>query len=109
MPSAAQAPLAAQHDPPGGAHGPALQADPVGHHAVQLAHGERVAPKEIVVESGQHRAYIAPPWKLIWYKDGRQSELFHLENDPLELHDRAEDEKTVLEGLSEKLHQWVDL
>ena len=69
--------------------------------------GERAMPEEIVVESGQHRAYIAPPWKLIWHKDGRQSELYHLENDPLELYDRAEAERSVVDELSEKLRQWV--
>jgi len=79
-----------------------------GDSLLKLARGERAAPKEIVVESGQHRAYIAPPWKLIWHKDGRPGELFHLENDPLELHDRAEDEKRVLDELSAKLRQWVD-
>jgi len=73
-----------------------------------LACGERRAPKEIVVESGQHRAYIAPPWKLIWHKDGRRSELFHLEDDPLELRNRAEEEKAVLQEMSEKLDQWVE-
>ena len=79
-----------------------------GESLIDLATGERAAPAEIVVESGQHRAYIAPPWKLVWYRDGRKSELYHLENDPLELHDRAEEEGSVLEALSGKLRQWVE-
>jgi arylsulfatase len=78
-----------------------------GRSLVDLARGERTAPGEIVVESGQHRAYIVPPWKLIWHKDGRQSELFHLENDPLELHDRAAEEPAVLAELTEALDGWV--
>ena len=79
-----------------------------GQSALDLARGGREAPSEIVVESGQHRAYIAPPWKLIWHRDERENELFHLENDPLELHDRAREEPAVLEELSEKLRQWVE-
>jgi arylsulfatase A-like enzyme len=73
-----------------------------------LTKEERPAPDEIVVESGQHRAYIAPPWKLIWHKDGHKSELFHLENDPLELHDRATEEPSVLAELTGKLSAWVE-
>lgn len=60
-----------------------------------------------IVESRQHRAYLAPPWKLIWHIDGKQ-ELFHLENDPLELNDRAGQEPAVREELSEKLWRWVE-
>jgi len=45
---------------------------------------------------------------LIWHKEGRKSELFHLENDPLELNDRAEEEKSVAAKLSEKLRGWID-
>jgi arylsulfatase len=78
-----------------------------GQSLLQLARGERAAPQEIVVESTGQRGYIAPPWKLIWYADGRPSELFHPQNDPLELHDRAAEEKAVLEELSAKLRQWV--
>lgn len=69
---------------------------------------QRISREEIVVESGAHRAYISPPWKLIWHKDGRKSELFHIHNDPLELHDRADEEKAILEELSEKLRCWVN-
>jgi len=79
-----------------------------GHSLLKLARGERAGKSEIVAETGQHRAYIAPPWKLIWHREGHKSELFHLKNDPLELNDRAEEEKAVLEGLSEKLRHWVD-
>jgi len=79
-----------------------------GDSLLAVALGQRTAKEEIVVESGQHRAYIAPPWKLIWHKDGRKSELFHLENDPLELHNRAEEEKAVTAEVSEKLRDWVD-
>ena len=75
-----------------------------GESLLTLARGERTGKSEIVVESGQHRAYIAPPWKLIWHKGGHKSELFHLQNDPLELNDRAEEEKAVLKELSEKLN-----
>ena len=74
----------------------------------KLSRGERQAPQEIVVESGEHRAYLAPPWKLIWYKDGRQSELFHLSNDPLELNDRANKERQTVGELEEKLRRWVE-
>ena len=66
------------------------------------------AADEIVVEAAQQRAYVAPPWKLIWHVDGRPSELFHLENDPLELHDLAASETAVRDALSEKLERWVD-
>lgn len=80
-----------------------------GNSVLKLARGERSAPDEIVVETSNQRAYIAPPWKLIWYKnDDKESELFNLENDPLELNNRADEEKTVLEELSEKLRNWVD-
>jgi arylsulfatase len=87
---------------------PDLPAGFDGQNVVRLANDEGAAPDEIVVESGQHRAYIAPPWKLIWHKDGRRSELFHLENDPLEIHDRAGEEGTVLAELAEKLDRWVE-
>jgi arylsulfatase A-like enzyme len=73
----------------------------------ELALGQRQAPQEIVVESGEHRAYMAPPWKLIWYKDGRQSELFQLRNDPLELYDRSQEVPTLVEELEGKLADWV--
>ena len=79
-----------------------------GNSLLPLVRGERTGRREIVVESGQHRAYIAPPWKLIWHKGGRKPELFHLENDPLELNDRAETDKAILEKLSEKLRRWAD-
>ena len=79
-----------------------------GDSLLALASGERTGKREIVVESGQHRAYIAPPWKLIWHRDGRKPELFHLKNDPLELNDRAGEEKAVVEALSVKLRRWVD-
>jgi len=79
-----------------------------GDSLLKLARGARKAPEEIVVESNQHRAYIAPPWKLIWYRNGQKSELFHLENDPLELNNRADEEKAVFEVLSEKLNNWIN-
>ena len=78
-----------------------------GDSLLKLVRGERTAPQEIVVESGEHRAYLSPPWKLIWYRHGRESELFHLGDDPLELNDRAEEEPEVLAELSEKLRLWV--
>ncbi len=74
----------------------------------QLALGQRQAPEEIIVESGEHRACIAPPWKLIWYRDGRRSELFHLQNDPLELNDRAMEEQTLVVELEAKLRLWLE-
>jgi arylsulfatase A-like enzyme len=73
-----------------------------------LVRGERTAPKEIVVETISDRAYIAPPWKLIWHKSGQPSELFHLENDPLELNDRAREQTDVVAQLEEKLRAWVE-
>ena len=79
-----------------------------GDSLLALARRERAAAEEIVVESGEHRAYIAPPWKLIWYKGGRKSELFHLKDDPLELNNRAEEEQVVLEELDDKLRHWVN-
>lgn len=79
-----------------------------GGSLLELARGGRQAPEEIVVESGEHRAYLAPPWKLIWYRDGRRSELFHLQNDPLELNDRALEERQVVEELEGKLRHWVE-
>lgn len=84
-----------------------LWREPDGASLSALARGERTTSDEIVVESGAHRAYLSPPWKLIWYRDGRKSELFHLENDPLELNDRAEEEQSVAKDLSEKLRHWV--
>lgn len=89
-------------------HMPEIPSKFDGASLLTLARGERTSRQEIVVESGQHRAYIVPPWKLIWHKDGRKRELFHVENDPLELNDRAQDEKAVLDELSEKLRHWVD-
>lgn len=79
-----------------------------GDSLLKLAHGERTAPDEIVAETHNQRAYISPPWKLIWYKNDQESELFHLENDTLELNDRADDEKIILEELSDKLQGWID-
>jgi len=73
-----------------------------------LVRGKRKGKQEIVVESGQHRAYITLPWKLIWHKGNHRHELFHLENDPLELNDRSEEEQSVLKELAEKLRGWVD-
>ena len=77
-----------------------------GDSLLGLARGERMAPDEIVVESGAHRAILSPPWKLIWHRNGER-ELFHLLQDPLELHDRAVDEVTVMEELTGKLRNWV--
>jgi len=78
-----------------------------GTSLLPLAEGKGKAREEIVVESGEHRAYISPPWKLIWHKNG-ELELFNITEDPLELYDRSKDEKAVLEELSEKLHLWVE-
>jgi arylsulfatase A-like enzyme len=77
-----------------------------GNSLLELAHGERTAPEEIVVESGAHRAILAPPWKLIWHRNGER-ELFNLHQDPLELHNRIADEGTVVDELTEVLRQWV--
>ena len=79
-----------------------------GESLLALVRGERKPQEEIVVESMAHRAYVAPPWKLIWYKDGRESELFHMENDPLELNDRAQEEREVAGDLTDRLRAWVD-
>jgi arylsulfatase len=89
-------------------HLPKLPTRLDGQSLLELARGERPAPQEIVVESGEHRAYLAPPWKLIWYKDERPSELFHLSNDPLELNDRANDEPQTAVELEERLIGWVE-
>jgi arylsulfatase A-like enzyme len=78
-----------------------------GASLLSLARGERTAPSEIVVESAGHRCYMSPPWKLIWYRDGRPSELFHLQNDPLELRDRAAEQPSVSQELLSKLEAWV--
>jgi hypothetical protein len=78
-----------------------------GASLLKLARGKRETPAEIVVESGHQRAYIAPPWKLIWYKNGRPSELFHLERDPLEVHDRAEEEEHLANEMAGKLERWI--
>ena len=72
-----------------------------------LAAGERQAPAEIVAEANGQRAYLAPPWKLIWYKGDRPAELFHLGNDPMEVNDRAADEPAVAAQLADKLRAWV--
>jgi arylsulfatase A-like enzyme len=74
----------------------------------ELIRGERAAPEEIVVESGAHRGYVSHPWKLIWYKEERPSELFNLENDPLEIHDRAAEAPAVRKELEGKLAAWVE-
>jgi len=79
-----------------------------GASLIDLATGKRNAPGEIVVETGEHRAFLAPPWKLIWYADGTPSELFHLVNDPLEINNRAADEPAIAKELAEKLQAWVD-
>jgi arylsulfatase A-like enzyme len=63
---------------------------------------------DIVVESGAHRAYISPPWKLIWHKDGSNSELYHLENDPLELNNKADVADDVVQQLTGRLRSWVE-
>ena len=73
-----------------------------------MARGEESTPSEIVVESNRCRAYLAPPWKLIWYKDGRESELFQLENDPLELNNRAAEERDTHAELTGKLSRWEE-
>ncbi|MFP4057383.1 MAG: sulfatase [Candidatus Brocadiia bacterium] len=73
-----------------------------------LARGERQAPREIVVECPGQRACIAPPWKLIASRDGSPAQLFHLANDPCELHDRAAEQRAVAEELEGKLRQWVE-
>jgi arylsulfatase A-like enzyme len=73
-----------------------------------LVRGERRSKDEIVVESIDHRAYVAPPWKLIWYKNGREPELFHMANDPLELNDRVQEDSKVAGGLADRLDDWVD-
>ncbi len=79
-----------------------------GQSLLTLARGEREGQGHIVAESGQHRAYLAPPWKLIWHKDGKAPELFHLENDPLEINNRASDMPSSTQTLSEKLQAWVN-
>ena len=78
-----------------------------GQSLIRVAQGQGSTPVEIVIESNNDRAYLAPPWKLIWHKDGRESELFHLENDPLELNDRADEERDTLAELTDKLRLWV--
>lgn len=85
---------------------PALPSQFDGRSLLSLAAGQREAPPEIVVESGEHRAYLAPPWKLVWHTNGRR-ELFHLQDDPLELFDRAAEEPHIGQALMEKLEQWV--
>jgi len=81
-----------------------------GDSLLTLARREHPGKSEIVVEGGRHRAYISPPWKLLWHgtNDAQERELFHLENDPLELNNRAGEEKALLEELSEKLRHWVE-
>jgi hypothetical protein len=74
---------------------------------IDLARGKRSAPEEIVVESGEHRAYLSPPWKLIWHKQDRPCELFHLDKDPLELNDRSASEKEKAAELQGKLKAWT--
>ena len=78
-----------------------------GQSLLSLVRGEREAREEIVVESEKYRAYISPPWKLIWSREGKV-ELFNLDEDPLELCDRSRDERAALEELSEKLRLWVE-
>jgi len=73
-----------------------------------LAEGNRAAADEIVVECTDGRAYIAPPWKLIWHSDGSASELFHLDNDPLELNDRSDHEPSKADELTDKLRGWLE-
>ncbi|MDF1515098.1 MAG: sulfatase-like hydrolase/transferase, partial [Anaerolineae bacterium] len=63
---------------------------------------------KIVVESGSHRALLSPPWKLIWHKDGTGYELFNLQNDPLELNDRTQQEIIIADQLKLHLHKWVE-
>ncbi|MFH1422965.1 MAG: sulfatase [Planctomycetota bacterium] len=79
-----------------------------GESLLALAEGKRGGRKEIVVETGEQRAYISPPWKLIWHKNGHSVELFNTANDPLELNDRSENEKETVNKLSEKLQDWVN-
>jgi len=88
-------------------HMPEISSSFDGASLRELAHNQRQTPQEIVVESGEHRAYLAPPWKLVWYRDRRRSELFHLQNDPLELHNRAMEEGDRVRELEAKLHDWV--
>ena len=87
---------------------PDVEAPFDGASLIALANGTREAPEEIVVECGRQRAYIAPPWKLLWHKDGSPPELFHLTNDPCEIHDRAGQERAVAEQMAGKLAAWVD-
>ena len=72
-----------------------------------LVRGEREGRSEMVVESLEDRVYLAPPWKLIWHKSGQRPELFHVDNDPLELNDRAAEQDTVVRDLSDRLAAWV--
>jgi len=74
----------------------------------ELVQGKKSAPEEIVVESGAHRGFVSPPWKLIWYKEEKPSELFDLINDPLEIHDRAAEAPGVREELEGRLAAWVE-
>ena len=78
-----------------------------GASLIALANGEREARREIVVESSQQRALIAPPWKLLWHSDDSPAELFHLANDPCEIHDRSREAPDVAEELAAKLLAWV--
>jgi len=74
----------------------------------KLVLGQRAAPAEIVAESGAHRGFLSPPWKLIWYREDKPSELFDLESDPLEIHDRAAEAPDVTAELEGKLAAWVE-
>ncbi len=88
-------------------HMPAIPDTFDGQSLLPLAQRGDTGRQEIVVESAQARAYIAPPWKLIWHKGGR-SELYHVVNDPLELNDRSLEEPRRLRDLTERLQAWTD-
>ena len=87
---------------------PAVPARYDGAALQPLVRGEREGRSEMVVESLEDRVYLAPPWKLIWHKSGQKPELFHVDNDPLELNDRAAEEGAVVRDLSDRLSAWVE-
>jgi arylsulfatase A-like enzyme len=70
--------------------------EPAGNEGVSLVpvlHGERSAVRDALLLAYRHlqRAIVTPDWKLIRYPEVGREQLFHLAEDPDELHDLAAD------------------
>ena len=78
-----------------------------GKSLLPLLAGEPVHDRLVCDEGCGVRCLITDPWKLIHYYDDGTTELFHLRDDPMEVHDLASQRSDIRVSLEETLETWV--